>query len=114
VREVARVLAPGGRFAFSTVHPANSLKPLGDFEVAGGSYFATYTYAETRERGGLRMTFHDTHRPLGDYFGALERAGLLVEALREPAPDDAYVADHPEVERWRRAPAFVLVRARRP
>jgi hypothetical protein len=60
------------------------------------------------------MTFHDTHRPLGDYFGALERAGLLVEALREPAPDDAYVADHPEVERWRRAPAFVVVRARRP
>jgi SAM-dependent methyltransferase len=114
VREVARVLAPGGRFAFSTVHPANSLKPLGDFEVAGGSYFATYTYAETRERGGLRMTFHDTHRPLGDYFGALERAGLLVEALREPAPDDAYVADHPEVERWRRAPAFVLVRALKP
>ena len=114
VREVARVLDRGGRFIFSTVHPANSLKPLGDFEAAGGSYFATYRYAETRERGGLRMTFHDTHRPLGAYLGAVERAGLLVEAVREPVPDDAYVADHPEVERWRRAPCFLLVRAVKP
>jgi SAM-dependent methyltransferase len=113
-REVARILRPGGRFAFSTVHPMNSLKPLGDWEAAGRSYFADYAYAETRTRGGLTMTFHDAHRPLSAYLGAIERAGLLVEAVREPVPDDAHVADFPEVERWRREPSFLAVRALRP
>jgi hypothetical protein len=60
------------------------------------------------------MIFHDTHRPLSAYLGALERAGLLIEAVREPVPDDAYVAAFPEVERWRRAPSFLLARAVRP
>jgi hypothetical protein len=33
------------------------------------------------------MTVHDTHGPLGDYFGALAQAGLLVERVVEPVPD---------------------------
>jgi SAM-dependent methyltransferase len=111
VGEVARILRPGGRFVFSTVHPSNSLKPLGGFEEDGEGYFATYTYPEERTRGGLTMTFHDTHRPLVAYLGALERAGLLVEAVREPVPDDDHVAAFPYVERWRRAPIFLLARA---
>ncbi|MDP9346133.1 MAG: class I SAM-dependent methyltransferase [Actinomycetota bacterium] len=110
VAEIARVLAPGGRFCLTTVHPANSLKPLGGFR-AGAGYFQTYSYSEIRERDGLRMTFTDTHRPLEAYAGALERAGLLIEALREPRPSDAYVAEHPDVARWCRAPGFLAIRA---
>jgi hypothetical protein len=34
------------------------------------------------------MTFHSQHRPLETYFLALEEAGLLVEALREPGVPD--------------------------
>jgi SAM-dependent methyltransferase len=108
VREVARVLAPGGRFCFSTTHPDSGRRKAGD------DYFAVVRFAETRERDGVRMTFHDVHRPLASYFGALERAGLLVEAVREPVPDDAYVADHPRVARWRNEPCFLLVRAVKP
>jgi SAM-dependent methyltransferase len=108
VAEVARVLAPGGRFCFSTTHPDSGRQKAGD------DYFAVVRFAETRERDGVRMTFHDVHRPLGSYFGAIERAGLFVEAVREPVPDDAYVADHPQVARWRREPCFLLVRAVRP
>jgi SAM-dependent methyltransferase len=110
VREVARVLRPGGRFVFSTVHPNNSAKPLGDHPEAG-SYFATYGYAEVRERPEGRMTFHDTHRPLSAYLGALEAAGLLVEAVREPVPGEDYVADVPSMARWTREPIFLHVRA---
>jgi SAM-dependent methyltransferase len=113
VREVARVLAPGGRLVFSTVHPTNSAKPLGDHPDAG-SYFATYRYAEDRERGGVRMTFHDTHRPLSAYTAALEHAGLLIEAIREPAPDADYVADVPSMARWQREPIFLHMRAVKP
>jgi hypothetical protein len=54
------------------------------------------------------------HRPLEEYASALERAGLCIEAIREPVPDDAYVAAHPEVARWRSAPCFLLLRAVRP
>jgi SAM-dependent methyltransferase len=108
VGEVARVLAPGGRLCFSTTHPLSGVAKAGD------DYFAEARFAETRERDGVRMTFHDVHRPLSAYLGALERAGLLVEAVREPVPDDGHVADHPEVARWRRTPCFLLVRAVKP
>jgi SAM-dependent methyltransferase len=107
VREAARVLEPGGRFCFSTVHPWNSLK-------SGPDYFAEHTYAEERTRGGLTMTFTDRHRPLGALSRALEGAGLLVEALREPVPDAAHIAAHPSVEQWTRRPAFLLGAAVRP
>jgi len=108
VAEVARLLEPGGRFCFSTVHPFNSLGP------AGGGYFEHRRFAETRERAGASMTFHDTHRPLRAYFAALERGGLLTEAVREPAPDDDHVAAHPDVARHRERPAFLHVRAVKP
>jgi SAM-dependent methyltransferase len=101
VREAARVLEPGGRFCFSTVHPWNSLK-------SGPDYFAEHTYAEERKRGGLTMVFTDRHRPLSAISRALEGAGLLVEALREPVPDAEHIAEHPSVAQWTRRPAFLL------
>jgi SAM-dependent methyltransferase len=107
VREAARVLEPGGRLCFSTVHPWNSLK-------SGSDYFAEHTYAEERTRGGLTMTFTDRHRPLGALSRAFEGAGLLVEALREPVPDAAHIAAHPTVEQWTRRPAFLLGAAVKP
>lgn len=106
VGEVARLLEPGGRFCFSVLHPLNTWGDAGDV-----GYFETVAYAETLERAGERMIFHDTHRPLRDYVAALREAGFLVDDLREPVPDDAHVAARPEVERWRRRPAFLHVRA---
>ena len=106
MREAARVLEPGGRFCFTTVHPWNSLK-------TGEDYFAERTYQETRERAGLTMTFTDRHRPLSALSRAFEEAGLLVEALREPVPDAEHVAAWPNVEQWTRRPAFLAGRALR-
>ena len=107
MREAARVLEPGGRFCFTTVHPWNSLK-------AGDDYFAERTYEESRTRDGLTMTFTDRHRPLSALSRAFEGAGLLIEALREPVPDAGHVARWPAVERWTRRPAFLAGRAVRP
>lgn len=47
------------------------------------------------------MALHGRHRPLKAYFRALEKAGFLVEALREPAVPDHAIASEGG-RRWQR------------
>jgi SAM-dependent methyltransferase len=117
VREIARVLEPGGRLCFAIVHPINS---AGHFErqtaeapfVIEGDYLRSFPFSDTEERDGLTMTFHSHHRPFEAYFLALEEAGFVVEALREPSvPENALVSE--ASRRWHRVPLFLHVRARR-
>jgi SAM-dependent methyltransferase len=77
VAEVARVLAPDGRFCVALLHPLVSARMV-------DGYAAERRYSFTVERAGLEMTYEGTHRPLGAYFDALERMGFVVEALHEP------------------------------
>jgi SAM-dependent methyltransferase len=82
--EVARVLAPDGRFCVALLHPAVSARMV-------GGYATEQRYSFTVENAGLQMTYEGTHRPLAAYFEALETAGFLVEALREPVALDVRV-----------------------
>lgn len=106
VREIARVLEPGGRLCLAIVHPLNS---AGRFEkrdrfVIADSYLSEHPYEDRIERGGLTMTFASQHRPLAAFFLELERNGFLTEALREPpSPDPS--------GRWQRLPLFLHLRA---
>jgi ubiquinone/menaquinone biosynthesis C-methylase UbiE len=112
VREAGRVLEPGGRFCIAIVHP---LAYVGRFEsrdahasfVFAAPYFERRETHDTFERAGLEMTFHSHVRPLEDYARALEDAGFLLEALREPA-------DPADDERWRRLPNSLHLRAVKP
>jgi SAM-dependent methyltransferase len=117
VGEVARILKPGGRLCAAIVHPINS---AGKFDgdaadapfIIKGDYLRSFAYADAVEREGRSMTFHSRHRSFESYFGALEAAGFLVEALREPEiPDDALVTERSA--RWQRIPLFLHLRARR-
>jgi SAM-dependent methyltransferase len=118
VREVARVLERGGRLCLAIVHPINSagafesVDPASPF-IIRGSYLDPFRYADEVERDGLRMRFESEHRPLAAYFDALARAGLLVDALREPAVPDAAMR-YTENRRWQRVPLFLHLRALRP
>ena len=67
-----------------------------------GSYFEERSYELTAERDGLSFTFASRTYPLESYMRALEAAGLLVEAVREPVGFD---------DRDRRMPQFLLWRA---
>jgi hypothetical protein len=78
--------------------------------VLAGSYFGARAFEQREHRGGLSMTFDGTAYPLEDYAVALEDAGLVIEALREPRP----AADAQALARWRRIPMFLMLRARRP
>lgn len=93
VREMARVLMPGGRLCASIFHPLVSSGTVVGSEqrlmfTMDGDYFAARRTTDVVERGGLRMRFESMHRPLESYFIALEGAGLLVEAVREPRSPD--------------------------
>ena len=111
VDEVARVLAPSGRFVIAITHPLNT---AGDFAsgsddndrpyVIEGSWFERRWITRPAVRGGYTMRFHFEHRPLHAYTDALADAGFLIERLRElgePDPSD----------KWSRIPLFLHIRA---
>jgi SAM-dependent methyltransferase len=117
IAEAARVLGAGGRLCLAIVHPINSAgrfvseEPDSPF-VIDGSYLSSRRTVERVERDGLAVTFHSEHRPLAAYVGALERSGLVVEALREHAvPDGSF--SRPRGKRWQRVPLFLHLRARK-
>jgi SAM-dependent methyltransferase len=110
VREAARVLAPGGRLCICVTHPFReagaypSREPGVPF-VMEQAYLDEGSYELTTERDGLTFTWSSRTYPVQSYTRALESAGLLVEALREPVGFD---------DRDRRMPQFLHLRARKP
>lgn len=85
MREVARVLRPGGRWVFSTTHPIRWAFP--DDPGPGGltashSYFDRDPYTEWDEYGRLRYAEH--HRTVGDRVREITAAGLALDDLVEP------------------------------
>ena len=84
LREVARVLRPGGRLVFSVTHPLRWAFP-DDPGPAGltvrQSYFDRTPYVEAAE--GV-VTYVEHHRTLGDWVRALVGAGLVLDDLIEP------------------------------
>jgi SAM-dependent methyltransferase len=118
VREAGRVLRPGGRLCVAVLHP---LSTAGDFldDEHGSPFLVTRPYlepvrlVEPFERGGLRMVFHSMHRPLSAYTDALRGAGLSIELVSEPVPDDDHIRDVPEMGRQRRVPWWLHIVATR-
>lgn len=85
LREIARVLRPGGRLAFSTSHPVRWAFPDApgpEGLTAHGSYFDRTPYVETDASG--RATYVEHHRTLGDRVREIVGAGLILEDLVEP------------------------------
>lgn len=85
MREVARVLRPGGRFVFSTTHPIRWAFPDDPGEVGltvRQSYFDRTPYVEADSDG--EATYVEHHRTLGDRVRELVAAGLVLVDLVEP------------------------------
>jgi SAM-dependent methyltransferase len=91
MREVARVLRPGGRWVFSVTHPVRWC--FADDPGPGGlvvehSYFDRRAYVEQDETGTATYTEH--HRTIGDRVQEITSAGLRLDAIVEPE----WPADH--------------------
>jgi ubiquinone/menaquinone biosynthesis C-methylase UbiE len=115
IAEAARVLEPGGRFCFVTVHPiaeSGAFVDDGSFRI-DRSYLETWRYPDHRSWDGVEITYHSEHRPLETYSKALEAAGFTIEAIREPSPNAAEIEVDPTRDRWQRIPNVLMVRARR-
>jgi len=85
VAEVARVLRPGGRFAFSVTHPVRWSMPDDPGEEGlrvTSSYFDRTPYVEQDEDGAVRYVEH--HRTVGDWVRLLAEAGFRLVDLVEP------------------------------
>ncbi|TDQ05824.1 class I SAM-dependent methyltransferase [Labedaea rhizosphaerae] len=91
LRELHRVLAPGGRFAFST-HHVFMVKELTDND----DYFAVHQYEDQWVRGGRVMHMRFWHRPLRAMFADFAEAGFTVSRFIEPDPDPALADRDPE------------------
>ena len=120
VREVARVLAPGGRFIFLLNHPLLQTPNSGwiDDQILDppeqywrlGEYLTEKVSIEEVEPG-VRVRF--VHRPLGRYVNALAEVGLVIEHMHEPSPPAGFLARCEEYAMAATIPRLLALRLRR-
>ncbi len=106
LREIARVLMPGGRVCIAITHPLNGTPEFRD------DYFTERVFDESFARNGLTMRFTGRERPIEAYTRALAAAGFVIEELREPRPSDEVIARAPSLASAARHPWSLLMRAR--
>jgi SAM-dependent methyltransferase len=106
LRELRRVLRPGGALVLSRMHPT------GDWLRHGGSYFEVRTVQETWSKG---WALHYWLAPLETTCEEIFEAGFVIERLLEPRPvPEAAALDPEEYQRLAREPRGFLAFRLRP
>lgn len=117
---IAGWLAPGGVLVYSTEHPIYTARLPGEgwvVDEAGrrtGWSLDRYADEGTREETWFVSGVRKVHRTLATLVNGVVDAGLVVERLVEPVPDEQWLRDHPQWAEERRRPIFLMVRARTP
>ncbi|MCU4183538.1 class I SAM-dependent methyltransferase [Acidiferrimicrobium sp. IK] len=116
IAEVARVLAPGGRFVFMLNHPLLQTPGSGwiDDHILEEQYWRIGPYLIEDE--GVEEVDKDVfipfiHRPVSRYVNAMAANGLFVTRMEEPAPPPGFLARAAEYEHAATIPRLLLLRA---
>jgi SAM-dependent methyltransferase len=120
IAEVARVVVPGGLFAFFLNHPLLQTPGSGwiDDQILDppeqywriGPYLVEEASVEEVELG-VHIPF--IHRPLSRYVNALADAGLFVERMAEPAPPPGFLERAAEYRDAATIPRLLYLRCRK-
>lgn len=117
IAEVARVLKPGGRFAFFLNHPLLQTPDSGwidDHMVDPpeqywrlGPYLVETESVEEVDKG---VFIRFLHRPLSRYVNTLIAHGLRIERMLEPSPPEGFLARAPEYRLQHTIPRLLYMR----
>jgi SAM-dependent methyltransferase len=120
VRRIAEWLAPGGVLVYSTEHPIyTAVDPATGWVLDGDGKRMHWALDRYGDEGGRDQHWfvegvRKYHRTLATLVNGLVDAGLAVERVLEPVPDEETLRRRPDfVDEYRR-PTFLLVRAARP
>jgi SAM-dependent methyltransferase len=119
VRRIAEWLAPGGVLVYSTEHPIyTAIDPATGWALDSDGkrmHWALDRYADEgwRDQHWFVEGVRKYHRTVATLLNGLVDAGLAVERVLEPVPDEETLHRRPDfVDEYRR-PTFLLVRAAR-
>ena len=115
--EVARVLEPGGRFAFFLNHPIiqtpgsgwiddHTVDPPEQYWRLGSYLTETASMEQVEKDVWIRFV----HRPLSRYLNAAHAAGLVLERMIEPAPPQGFLDRAPEYQAAAAYPRLLYLR----
>ena len=120
VERIGRWLAPGGVLVFSTEHPIVTSRATDHGWVRGADGepatwpISRYGLEGRFEEDWFRAGVRKVHRMVSTLINGLIDAGLIVERVIEPMPDDDMLIDHPDWIHELKRPMFLLVRAAKP
>lgn len=111
LREIHRVLEPGGALVMSVHHPIT-----GWLRSDRTDYHRVELIEEAWDVDGIQTTAHLWRRPVSAVFAPLLEQGLAIDAVHEPSPglDENAVPDERVRQALNASPVFLFVRAIRP
>ena len=116
--DIVRLLNPGGQLLYSQEHPlvTATIDCKGHYNRDEQGRAISYTFSDYARSGQRVGTWFvdgvvNYHRPMGEILTTLARAGLVIDEVVEPTPEDWAIHKNPALVQEFIKPTFLIVRA---